>query len=56
MRNSMRPKPPCLDIQIFNRASVLVTALLRLSRSLLRGCSCGSTSTLVQTLRTSEVY
>ena len=36
-------------------ASGLVTALLRLNRSLSRGCSCGSTSTLVQTLLRNEV-
>ena len=39
---------PCL-------ASGLVTALLRLNRSLSRGCGCGSISTLVQTLPISEV-
>ena len=35
--------------------SGLVTALLRLNHSLSRGCSCGSTSTLVQTSPISEV-
>ena len=48
-KNAVTPrdqKPP---------ASGLVTALLRLNRSLSRGCSCGSTSTLVQTLPISEV-
>ena len=45
-------KPPALKSSL---ASGLVTALLRLNRSLSRGCSCGSTSTLVQTLPISEV-
>ena len=50
--NSTRPKAPCLQVQL---ASGLVTSLLRLNRSLSRGCSFGSTSTLVQTLPMSEV-
>ena len=51
--NSSRPKATCL--QLSSLASGLVTALLRLNRSLSRGCSCGSTSTLVQTLPRNEV-
>ena len=45
-------KPPPLKSSL---ASGLVTALLRLNRSLSSGCGCGSTSTLVQTLPISEV-
>ena len=45
-------KPPVLK---FSLAFRLVTAVLRLDRSLSRGCSCGSISTLVQTLPISEV-
>ena len=51
--NSTRPKAPCVEVQ--SSASGLVTALLRLNRSLSRGCSCGSTSTMVQTSPISEV-
>ena len=54
-KNAVTPrdqKPPALKSSL---ASGLVTALLRLNRSLSRGCSCGSTSTLVQTLPISEV-
>ena len=40
-------KPPALKSSL---ASGLVTGLLTLNRSLSRGCKCGSTSTLVQTL------
>ena len=50
--NSSRPKAPALRASL---ASGLVTALLRLNRSLSRSCTCGSTSTLVQTLPISEV-
>ena len=50
--NSLRPKVPSLHVQSCLRE---VTALLRLNRSLSRGCSCGSTSTLVPTLPISEV-
>ena len=50
--NSSRPKAPCLDASL---ASRLVTVLLRLSCSLSRGWSCGSTSTLVQTLPRKQV-
>ena len=45
-------KSPALKSSL---ASGLVTALLRVNRSLSRGCSCGSTSTSVQTLQVSEV-
>ena len=48
-KNAVTPrdqKPPALKSSL---ACGLVTALLRLNRTLLRGCSCGSTSTLVQT-------
>ena len=54
-KNAVTPrdqKPPALKSSL---ASGLVTAVLRLNRSLSRGCSCGSTSTLVQTLPISEV-
>ena len=50
--NSTRPKPPALKSSL---ASRLVAAVLRLNYSLSRGCSCGSTSTLVQTLPISEL-
>ena len=53
--NSLKPKVPSLHVQSCLRE---VTALLRLNRwnrSLSRGCSCGSTSTLVPTLPISEV-
>ena len=49
-KNAVTPrdqKPPALKPSL---ASRLVTAVLRLNRSLSRGFSCGSTSTLVQTL------
>ena len=54
-KNAVTPrdqKPPAFMSSL---ASGLITALLRLNRSLSRGCSCGSTSTLVQTLPISEV-
>ena len=54
-KNAVTPrdqKPPALKSSL---ACGLVTVLLRLNHSLLRGCSCGSTSTLVQTLSISEV-
>ena len=54
-KNAVTPrdqKPPALKSSL---ASGLVTALLRLNRSLFRGCSCGWTSTLVQSLPISEV-
>ena len=44
------------DVPVYaSLASGFVTAVLRLNRSLSRGCSCGSTSTLVQTLPIIEV-
>ena len=54
-KNAVTPRdqnPPALKSSL---ASGLVTALLRLNRSLSRGCSCGSISALVQTLPISEV-
>ena len=50
--NSTRPKAPCLEVHSCLWACF---ALLRFNRSLSRGCSCGSTSALVQTLPISEV-
>ena len=54
-KNAVTPrdqKPPGLKSSL---DSGLVNALLRLNHSLSRGCSCGSTSTLVQTSPRSEV-
>ena len=54
-KNAVTPrdqKPPALKS---SPVSGLVTALLRLNHSLFRGCSCGWTSTLVQSLPISEV-
>ena len=54
-KNALTPrdqKPRALKSSL---ASGLVTAVLRLDRSLSRVCSCGSTSTLLQTLLISEV-
>ena len=55
LKNAVTPRdqnPPALKSSLACR---LVTVLLRLNHSLLRGCSCGSTSMLVQTLPISEV-
>ena len=55
IKNAVTPrdqKPPALKSSL---ASGLVTVLLRLNQSLLRGFSCGSTSSLVQTVPISAV-
>ena len=54
-KNAVTPRDQKPSVFKSSLASGLVSALLRLNRSLSRGCSCGSTSTLVQTLPISEV-
>ena len=54
-KNAVTPRDQQPSVFKSSLASRLVSALLRLNRSLSRGCSCGSTSTLVQTLPISEV-
>ena len=54
-KNAVTPRDQQPSVFKSSLASRLVSALLRLNRSLSRGCSCGSTSKLVQTLPISEV-
>ena len=54
-KNAVTPRDQKTPAFKCSLASGLVTAPLRLNRSLSRGCSCGSTSALVQTLPISEV-
>ena len=54
-KNAVTPRDQKLPTLKSSLASGFVTAVLRLNRSLSRGCSCGSTSTLVQTLPIIEV-
>ena len=54
-KNAVTPRDQKPSLFMSSLASGIVTALLRLNRSLSRGCSCGSTSRLVQTLPISEV-